>query len=124
MAEVNGGIIVGKRTVLYSFTTGDEKITYIHAAATYTGDLDGPADETFVAVDHVDGTQTHYGWGSFTGLLKGREGTLLWKFKGKPGGGDIEIYGGSGDIGTLRGEIGYWMNEGDEDNGTYQGSVG
>ena len=72
MAEVNGGIIVGKRTVMYSFAAGEETITYLHAAAIYTGDLDGPADETFVAVDHVDGTQTHYGWGSFTGLVHGR----------------------------------------------------
>lgn len=123
MAEVNGGIIVHDRTVLYSFTTGDEAISYLHAAATYTGDLDGPADETFVAVDHVDGTQTHYGWGNFTGLVHGRAGTLLWKFKGKPGSGDIEIYGGSGDIGSFRGAVGYWVDEGSEDNFTYRGNI-
>jgi Protein of unknown function (DUF3224) len=123
MAEVSGRIIVGKRTVLYTFTAGDETITYLHAAATYTGDLAGPADETFVGVNHVDGTQTHYGWGSFTGLLAGREGTLLWKFKGKPGSGDIEIYDGSGAIGALRGVIGYRIGEGGEDF-TYQGTVG
>jgi Protein of unknown function (DUF3224) len=124
MADVNGEIIVGKRTVLYTFRVGDETITYLHAAATYTGDLAGPADETFVAVDHVDGTQTHYGWGSFTGLVAGRGGTLLWKFKGKPGSGDIEIYDGSGEIGALRGAIGYRIGKGSEDHFTYQGTVG
>lgn len=124
MAEVNGGILVGKRTVLYTFPTGDETITYLHAAAIYTGDLDGPADETFVAVDHVDGSQTHYGWGSFTGLVHGRPGTLLWKFKGKPGSGDIEIYDGSGDAGALRGDVAYWMNGKDEDSFSYRGNLG
>jgi Protein of unknown function (DUF3224) len=124
MTEVSGAIIVDKRTVLYTFTAGAETITYLHAAATYSGDLAGPADETFVAVDHVDGTQTHYGWGSFTGLVAGREGTLLWKFKGKPGSGDIEIYDGSGEMGGLRGAIGYRVVEGSEEHFTYQGTIG
>ena len=124
MAEVSGGIIVHDRTVLYSFKAGDETVTYLQAAATYTGDLDGPADETFVAVDHVDGTQTHYGWGRFSGLVLGRAGTLLWKFKGKPGSGDIEIHGGSGDCGAVRGEVAYWMNGDDADRFSYRGTLG
>lgn len=124
MARVHGGLIVHSRTVLYAFDTGGEKITYLHAAASYTGDIDGPADETFVAVTHADGSQTHYGWGSFTGNVGARSGVLLWKFKGVPGSGDIEIYDGSGDIGALRGAIRYQVEAGSKDNFTYQGEVG
>lgn len=123
MAEVNGGIVVHARTVLYTFSTGAETVTCIHAAATYSGDISGPADETFVAVDHADGSQTHYGWGRFSGQVKGDEGTLQWKFKGKPGSGDMEVYAGTGAIGNLRGAIRYVIDEGSRDTFTYQGDI-
>ncbi len=121
--KVSGGITVHSRTVLFTFTSGPEKVTYLYAAATYSGDFDGPAGETFVAVEHADGSQTHYGFGTFTGTAKGRPGTLLWKFKGIPGGGDMEIFDGSGEIKDLRGSISYRMQEGSSDVFTYDGSV-
>ena len=69
--KVKGGIVVHRRTELYKFGVGTEMATYTYVEGTYTGDFDGPAAENFVAVDHVDGYQSHYGFGAFTGKVKG-----------------------------------------------------
>ena len=120
---LTGGIIVHSRTTLYEFAQGADQAVYLFADATYTGDLDGPAAETFVAVTHPDGSQTHYGFGQFTGRALGRSGTLYWKFKGKPGSGVMEIFGGTGDIAGLRGEVTYEITPGSTSQFTYQGQL-
>ena len=123
MPQVTGGLIVHQRTELYCFAAGVDKVTYLHASATYFGDVDGPADETFVAVEHGDGSQSHYGWGRFSGKVLGREGELHWNFTGIPGSGDMEIIAGTGDITALRGLIHYQIDEGSKDRFTYRGDV-
>lgn len=119
--KVTGGIVVHTRTELHKFGVGAEVATYIYVDGTYTGDIDGPAAETFVALDHVDGSQSHYGFGAFTGRVKGRSGTLNWKYTGKPGSGEIEILGGTGELANLKGAITYAIKEGSGTEFTYSG---
>lgn len=123
MADVKGGIIVHSRTILYTFEAGGDKVTYLYTSATYTGDVSGTVHEPFVKVDHADGTQSHYGNGAFVGNVAGREGELLWKFKGKPGSGDIEIFDGSGEIGALRGGMHYRLDGDSTEKSIYAGSL-
>ncbi len=121
--KVKGGIVVHRRTELYKFGVGTEMATYTYVEGTYTGDIDGPAAETFVAVDHVDGSQSHYGFGAFTGKVKGRSGTLTWKFRGKPGTGEIEILGGTGELSALKGAVVYTIKEESKTEFTYSGAL-
>ena len=122
--KVQGGIVVHSRTELYKFGVGAEMATYTYVDGTYTGDIDGPAAETFVSVDHVDGSQSHYGFGTFTGKVKGRSGTLIWKFRGKPGRGEIEILSGTDELAGLKGAVIYSIKEGSKTEFTYSGTVG
>ena len=121
--RVKGGIIVHSRTELYEFGVGQETATYSYADATYAGDIDGPAAETFVAVNHADGSQTHYGFGTFTGKVKGRSGTLTWKFKGKPGTGEIELLSGTGELQGLKGTVTYTIEQGTKTEFSYSGTL-
>ena len=119
--KVKGGIVVHSRTELYKFGVGAEVATYTYVDGTYIGDIDGSAAETFVAVDHVDGSQSHYGFGAFTGKVKGRSGTLTWKFRGKPGKGEIEILSGAGELASLKGTVTYTIKEGSKTEFAYSG---
>jgi hypothetical protein len=117
---VAGGIIVHSRTELYKF--GARRRRYcIYADATDTGDIDGAAAEAFVMVDHADGSQTHNGFGTFTGNVKGRSGALVWKIKGKPGSGEIEVVSGTDELSDLKGLVTYVINEGSKTEFTYSG---
>jgi hypothetical protein len=122
--KVSGAIVVHGRTELYSFGSGQEQIRYTFVNATYKGDIEGPAAEAFVAVEHPDGSQTHYGSGTFIGNVKGRIGTLVWKFKGEPGSGEIEIVSGTGEISALKGLVTYVVNDGSKTEFTYSGTLG
>lgn len=122
-AIVTGGILVHSRTELYVFGVGEEEATYSYADATYSGDINGPAAETFIAVNHADRSQTHYGFGTFAGQVKGRSGTLTWKFKGKPGTGQIEILSGTGELADLKGTISYRVMEGSTTEFSYSGML-
>jgi Protein of unknown function (DUF3224) len=74
-------------------------------------------------VNHADGTQSHYGFGTLTGKVKGKAGALVWKFKGKPGSGEIEIVSGSGDLEKLKGLVAYDIIEGSKTEFTYSGTL-
>ena len=50
---ITGNILVRSATELYVFGVGEEKPLYCYADATYSGEIDGPAAEPFVAVDRA-----------------------------------------------------------------------
>ena len=116
---VSGGIVVHSRTELYTFNVGPDALTYFSVDGTYTGDLDGRADEAVVAVVHADGTRSSYGFGAFTGKVKGRSGTLTWKFTGNV----IEILEGTGELSGLKGSVPYAIKPGSTTDFTYSGVV-
>jgi len=121
--SVDGGIVVHSRTQLYDFGVGAETASFVSVDGTYTGDLDGPATEVVVTVEHADGSRTHYGFGAFTGSVLGRPGTLTWRFTGVPGRGDIDILSGTGELEGVTGTVAYWVNEGSTTEFTYAGTL-
>ena len=120
---VSGEIVVRERLELYTFEVGGEKAIYRYVDGVYSGDVDGPADEDFVAVMHANGSQSHYGFGVFTGNVKGRSGTLHWKFEGQVGGGAIEVLRGTGELVGITGSINFKIKPGSTTEFTYSGSL-
>jgi hypothetical protein len=121
-SRLDGRIVVHRRTGMYDFEIGAESTSFSYVDATYSGDLDGPAVEVFVAVQHPDGAQSHYGYGTFSGVAAGRAGTLIWKFTGHAGGGEIEILHGTADLASVQGgAVTYAIAEGSTNEFTYSG---
>ena len=117
--SVTGEIVVHSRTELYTFEAGSDRLTYFSVDGSYTGDIDGRADEAVVVVNHVDGTRSGYGFGAFNGRVSGRSGTLTWKFTN----GLIEIIAGAGDLAGLKGFVPYTIKDGSKTEFTYAGSI-
>ena len=55
--------------------------------------------------------------------MRGRSGLLRWKFKGKPGEGEIEILSGTEELAGMRGMTGYEVKPGSDTDFTWAGEA-
>lgn len=121
--KVTGEIVVHSRTTLYEKQIGGSQTRFIHASATYKGDIDGSADETFLAYPRSDGSQVLIGVGTFDGNVRGRKGRLVWKFEGPHERGTIELVSGEGELSGATGRIPYAIKPGADSEFTYEGEI-